>query len=98
MIGIPPSQRGGWPADIAAHASQVAQEWEDVGAGYVRRRMKELGIADHQIGQTDYGADGRWRAFDPYERQGGKNTTGVVVDSGVLNPILLKGLNRARAR
>ena len=44
MIGIPPSERGGRPADIAAHASQVAQEWEDVGERYVRRRMKELGI------------------------------------------------------
>ncbi len=96
MIGIPPSQRGGRPADIAAHASQVAQEWDDVGEGYVRRRMKELGIPDHQIGQPDYGGDGRWRAFDPYERQGGKNTTGAVVDSGVLNPELLKGKKGGR--
>ena len=75
MLGIPPSRRGGRPADTAAHASQVAQEWEDVGEGYVRRRMKELGIPDDQIGQPDYGGDGRWRAFDPYERLGGKNTT-----------------------
>ena len=57
MIGIPLSQPGGRPADITAHASQVAQEWEDVGEGYVRRRMKELGIPDHQIGQPDYGGD-----------------------------------------
>jgi hypothetical protein len=49
MIGIPRSQRGGRPADIAAHASQVAQEWEDVGERYVRRRMKELGISDLPI-------------------------------------------------
>src|SRR5204862_4810298 len=73
-----------------------AQEWEDVGEGYVRRRMKELGIPDHQIGQPDYGGDGRNRAFDPYERQGGKNTTGVVVDSGVLNPELLTGKKGGR--
>jgi len=96
MIGVPPSQQGGPPADIAAHASQVAQEWEDVGEGYVRRRMKELGIPDRQIGQPDYGGDGQWRAFDPYERQGGKNTTGAVVDSGVLNPELLKGKKGGR--
>jgi hypothetical protein len=96
MIGIPPSRRGGRPADIAAHASQVAQEWEDVGEGYVRRRMTELGIPDHQIGQPDYGGDGRRRAFDPYERQGGKNTTGAVVDSGVLNPELLKAKKGGR--
>ena len=37
MSGIPPSQRGGRPADIAVHASQVAQEWEDVGEAYVRQ-------------------------------------------------------------
>jgi hypothetical protein len=96
MIGTPPSERGGRPTDMAAHASQVAQEWEDVGEGYVRRRMKELGIPDHQIGQPDYSGDGRWRAFDPYERQGGKNTTGAVVDSGVLNPELLTGKKGAR--
>src|SRR5262249_33611841 len=73
------------------HASHVAREWEDVGERYVRRRMAELGIPEHQRGQPDYGGDGRWRAFDPYERLGGKNTTGAVVDSGVLNPDLLKG-------
>ena len=95
-MGLPPSKRGGRPADIAAHASQMAQEWEDVGEGYVHRRMKELGIPDHQAGQPDYGGDGRWRAFDPYERQGGKNTTGAVVDSGVLNPELLKGKKGGR--
>ena len=89
MIEIPPSRRGGPPADIAAHASQVAQEWDDVGEGYVRGRMKELGIPGRRIGQPDYGGDGRWPAFDPYEREGGKNTTGAVVDSGVLNPELL---------
>ncbi len=93
MIGLPPSARGltGRPTYIAEHASQVAQEWEDVGETYVRRRMKEMGVPDNQIGEPDYGGDGRWRAFDPYERQGGKNTTGAVVDSGVLNPDLLKG-------
>jgi hypothetical protein len=86
MIGIPPSGRGGRPADIAAHASHVAQEWEDVGEGHVRGRMKELVIPDHQVGQPDYSTDGRWRAFDPYERKGGKNTTGAVVDSGDAEP------------
>ena len=96
MMGLPTSKRGGRPADIAAHASQMAQEWEDVGKSYVRRRMEELGIPDHQTGQPDYGGDGRWRAFDPYERQGGKNTTGAVVDSGVLNPELLKGKKGGR--
>jgi hypothetical protein len=96
MTGSPASRRGGRPADIAAHASQVAQEWEDVGEGYICRRMKELGIPDHQIGQPDYGGDGRWRAFDPYTKTGGSNTTGVVVNSGVLNSELLKGKKGGR--
>jgi hypothetical protein len=96
MIGPPPSARGGRPADIAAHASQIAQEWEDVGEGYARRRMKELGIPDHERGQPDYDGDGKWRAFDPKGKKGGANTTGAVVDSGVLNPELLKGQKGGR--
>lgn len=98
MIGLPPSARGltGRPTDIAEHARQVAQEWEDVGERYVRRRMRELGIPENQIGQPDYGGDGRWRAFDAKGRNGGANTTGAVVDSGVLNPELLKGQKGGR--
>jgi hypothetical protein len=96
MIGEPPSARGGRPADPGLHASQVAQEWEDVGERYVRRRMHELGIPEHERGQPDYDGDGRWRAFDPKGRKGGANTTGAVVDSGVLNPELLKGQKGGR--
>jgi hypothetical protein len=96
MIGLPPSQRGGRPADIADHASQVAQEWEEVGERYMRRRMRELGIPEDQSGQPDYDGDGRWRAFDPLEKKGGANTTGVVVDSGALNPELFKGKKGGR--
>jgi hypothetical protein len=58
--------------------------------------MQELGIPNHQIGQPDYSGDGRWRAFDPYTKTGGSNTTGVVVNSGVLNPELLKGKKGGR--
>src|SRR5271156_6619423 len=96
MIGLPPSARGGRPADTSLHASQVAQEWEDVAEVYVRRRMRELGIPENQIGQPDYDGDGRWRVFDPKGRKGGANTTGSVVDSGVLNPELLKGQKGGR--
>jgi hypothetical protein len=96
MIGEPPSARGGRPADPGLHASQVAQEWEDVGESYVRRRMRELGIPEDQIGQPDYGGDGRWRAFDPRGKKGGANTIGAVVDSGALNPELLKGQKGGR--
>lgn len=51
MIGEPPSARGGRPEHPALHASQIAQEWEDVGERYARRRMKELGIPEHERGQ-----------------------------------------------
>jgi hypothetical protein len=44
----------------------------------------------------DYDGDGQWRAFDPKGRKGGANTTGAVVDSGVLNPDLLKGQKGGR--
>jgi hypothetical protein len=91
MIGEPPSARGARPAHPGLHAQQIAREWEDIGESYARRRMSELGIPEHQRGQPDFERDGRWHAFDPYGRKGGANTTGVVVDSGVLNPDLLKG-------
>jgi hypothetical protein len=96
MIGLPPSARGGRPADPGLHASQVAREWSDVGESYVRRRNRELGIPEHMNGEPDYAGDGSWQAFDPRGRKGGGNTTGVVVDSGVLNPELLKGKKGGR--
>jgi hypothetical protein len=37
-----------------------------------------------------------WRAFDPDERTGGSVSTGIVIDSGVLNPELLKGKKGGR--
>jgi hypothetical protein len=92
MIGLPPSARGltGRPKDIAEHARAVAREWEDVGESYARKRMRELGVPENQIGQPTYDGDGKWRAFDPEGQKGGGCVTGVVVDSGVLNPELLK--------
>jgi hypothetical protein len=96
MTGEPPSARGGRPADPGLHAQQIAQEWEDVGESYVSRRNRELGIPNAMNGQPTYGGDGRWRAFNPHGRQGGENTTGVAVDSGVLNPELLKGQKGGR--
>ncbi|QEH35378.1 hypothetical protein OJF2_39300 [Aquisphaera giovannonii] len=95
MIGEPPSARGGRPADPGLHAQQIAREWEDVGESYVHRREKELGIPDGMNGQPDFDGDGRWRSFHPHGRQGGENTT-EVVDSGVLNPDLLKGRKGGR--
>jgi hypothetical protein len=91
MIGLPPSARGGRLADPGLHAQQIAQEWADVAESYVRRRNRELGIPEGMNGQPDFAGDGTWQVFDANARTGGQNTTGVVVNSGVLNPELLKG-------
>jgi hypothetical protein len=81
------------PAD---HAEDFARRWADRLDWYCTIRMAELGIPDDMNGQPDYDGDGRWHAFDPRGRKGGGNTTGVVVDSGVLNPDLLKGKKGGR--
>jgi hypothetical protein len=69
---------------------------EDLGEKYVCRRNRELGIPEDMNGEPDYGGDGKWRAFNPKGMTGGNNTTGVSVDSGVLNPELLKGKKGGR--
>lgn len=79
------------PPDPADHAEDFAHDWRDKLEEYCSVRMQELGIPADRNGQPDYDGDGRWTAFNPYGRQGGENTTGVVIDSGVLNPDLLKG-------
>ncbi len=92
MIGLPPSARGltGRPVDPASHAIEVAREWEDVAAVYIRERMHWLGIPDHQVGAPDYERGGVRRVFLAEESLGGSCGTGrrLFVDSGVLNPEL----------
>lgn len=90
MLDVPPSN----PSD---HAVDFARRWADRLEEYVAVRNEELGIPEDMNGQPDYEGAGRWRAFNPFGRQGGENTTGVVVDSGVLNPELLKGRKGARS-
>ena len=84
------------PIDSADHAEDFAHRWRDKLAEYCTIRMQELGIPDDMNGQPDYDSDGKWHAFDPRGRKGGGNTTGVVIDSGVLNPELLKGKKGGR--
>ena len=79
------------PANPSDHAQDFALRWADRLEEYVAIRNEELGVPEAMNGQPDYEGAGRWRAFNPHGRQGGENTTGVVVDSGVLNPELLKG-------
>jgi hypothetical protein len=84
------------PPDLADHAQDFARRWGDRLEEYVAVRNEELGIPEGMNGQPNFEGDGRWRAFNPYGIQGGENTTGVVVDSGVFNPELLKGRKGAR--
>jgi len=92
MTGLAPSARGmtGRSPDIAEHASQVAQEWEDVAEAYVQKTMHELGIAEHRIGAPDHERGGIKRAFLGEEMKGGTNDQAgrIYVDSGILNPRL----------
>jgi hypothetical protein len=93
MIGPSPSERGrpAVPADPAEHARRVAREWQDVGEAYARRRMKELGIPEDMIGAGDAYRGIPPRAFVAEETSGGYITTGITINSGCLNPDLLKG-------
>jgi hypothetical protein len=84
------------PIDSADHAEDFAHRWRDKIEQHCTIRMDELGIPENVNGEPDYGGSGWWHAFDPHGRKGGANTTGVVVDSGVLNPNLLKGKKGGR--
>ncbi len=79
------------PAEPADHAEEFAHNWEDRLDEYCALRMEKLGIPRHLLGATDFDGDGRWRAFIAHERMGGNITDGISVNSGCLNPELLKG-------
>jgi len=68
------------PEDPADHAEDFARRFADDIDLYCAQRMKSFGIPDHLIGAE--------------ERTGGHITRGITVNSGVLNPILLKGKGR----
>jgi hypothetical protein len=53
--------------------------------------MRELGIPEDKIGASSREHGILRSAFNPYDRDGGGVTTGITVNSGVLNPDLLKG-------
>jgi hypothetical protein len=93
MIGEPPSARGLLviPADPGEHAVRFAREWQDVAERYVERRMRELGIPGDKRGASSPEHGIRWCTFNPNDIVDGDITTGITVDSGVLNPDLLKG-------
>jgi hypothetical protein len=78
------------PHDGADHAEQFALTWYDRLEFFSRRRLRELGIPDHQIGALDHDFDLRLAAFHPKERTGGISPGARInLNSGVFNPDLL---------
>ena len=79
------------PSNPADHAEDFAHRYERELDQYAALRMEELGIPEKLLGAPDYQGDDKWKAFIAHEREGGNITTGIIVNSGVLNPELLKG-------
>jgi hypothetical protein len=73
MIGTPPSARrlSVVPEDPAEHASRFAEDWADIAEFYIQKRMRELGVPEHQIGYADP-RSGTKQVFFPRERQSGQ--------------------------
>jgi hypothetical protein len=63
---------------------------------YCALRMQELGIPEHKLGADDLRKNMTWCAFDWHGQDGGNITGGVTINSGVLNPELLKGQKGGR--
>jgi hypothetical protein len=79
------------PTDPRDHAEQFAVAWYDRLESFARKRLRQLGIPDHQIGAQDRDFNLRLAAFHPRERTGGGVSPGgrINLNSGVLNPDLL---------
>jgi hypothetical protein len=84
------------PVPPADHAEDFSRRYADQLDQYCGVRMAVLGIPEDKIGASDPEFGIRWAAFMPHDRQGGNITTGVTVNSGVLNPDLLKGKKGGR--
>jgi hypothetical protein len=93
-IGIPLGEHT--PADAADHAEDFARRWKDRLDEYCTIRMDELGIPDGKNGEEEPDRPNTWRAFVPEERTGGFTSRGITVNSGCLNPDLLKGKKGGR--
>jgi hypothetical protein len=78
------------PKDPADHAEDFARRFAGPLDQYCVVRMEELGIPEGKNGEEDPLRPGTWRAFVPEERTGGYTSRGITVNSGVLNPDLLK--------
>ena len=84
------------PTDPADHAVDFSQRYERALDQYCAIRMEELGIPDEKNGEAAPSDPGHWRAFVAEERTGGFTSRGITVNSGCLNPDLLKGRKGGR--
>ena len=84
------------PRDPADHAEDFAHRYARDLDAYCAVRMDQLGIPERLHGTRDLEGDGRWTAFIARDRQGGSLLEGIAVNSGCLNPGLLKGKPGAR--
>lgn len=84
------------PKDHADHAEDFARRYDRDLDAYCAVRMEELGRPERLHGTRDLEGDGRWTAFIARDRQGGSLLEGIAVNSGCLNPQLLKGKPGAR--
>ncbi len=73
------------------HAAEFARTWADRLDEYCAVRMQELGIPAEQIGAGDPEHGIRWCCFNPYDLDGGNITTGITINTGVLDSGLLQG-------
>ncbi|SIN78542.1 hypothetical protein SAMN05444166_0838 [Singulisphaera sp. GP187] len=84
------------PPDPADHAEDFAHRYAyDLDANCAVR-MAEPGIPERLHGTRDLEGDGHWTAFIARDRQGGSLLEGIAVNSGCLNPQLLKEKPGAR--
>jgi len=84
------------PTDAADHAEDFARRWADKLDEYCAIRMDQPGIPNDKNGEQDPNLPKTWRAFVPEERTGGYTSRGITVNSGCLNPELLKGKKGGR--
>ena len=79
------------PSDPADHAAEFSSRHAEGLDQYCALRMQELGVPTEMNGEEDPYRGIQWRAFVAEERTGGHITSGVTINSGVLNPKLLEG-------
>ncbi len=84
------------PSDPADHAEAFAHRWADRLDEYCVTRIDQLGIPHEKNGERHPRIKGKWRSFVPEERTGGFILKGITVNSGVLNPDLIKSQKGAR--